>query len=66
MNNGRAYFGFVNIDWFIYVIGGLNKDSNYINFFESYDLKNNKWTNLASLPVSGRGVGMCPINGTYI
>ncbi len=62
MSNGRAFFGSVEVDGKIYIIGGRN-GNNILNSVEMYDPLIGTWTSKASMSVSRHGLGVTMING---
>ncbi|XP_006811935.1 kelch-like protein 28 [Saccoglossus kowalevskii] len=45
----RSYFGLVNLDGFIYAIGGLGKDGQPTDVVERYNIATNKWQIISAL-----------------
>ena len=61
------YHSAIAVNQFIYIFGGIyldqvKKDKVYLQECEKYDIKNNKWTSLASMKKSTFDATLCTFN----
>ena len=66
MLNERRNHSSIRIDNCIYVCGGMDNNSNYLNSCEKYSLQYEKWVKCSSLNIERSHLSLCNMNNKYI